>query len=128
MPLPDYSLAFYLLAALAILLAGISKGGFGAVAGGLAVPLMSIVSAPPEAAVQSGSRERSDHPADREGRAMQATEPGARPLVITQQGETGSESVDEPGPGALGGEGHQRRPIVDRPHESCRHVRTLSVI
>ena len=50
MPLPDYSLAFYLLAALAILLAGISKGGFGAVAGGLAVPLMSIVIAPPEAA------------------------------------------------------------------------------
>ena len=47
---PDYPLAFYPLAVLAILLSGISKGGFGAGAGGLSVPLMSIVIAPPEAA------------------------------------------------------------------------------
>lgn len=47
---PDYPLVFYPLAVLAILLAGISKGGFGAAAGGLAVPLMSIAIAPPEAA------------------------------------------------------------------------------
>lgn len=47
---PDYPLAFYPLAVLAIVLAGISKGGFGAAAGGLAVPLMSIAIAPPEAA------------------------------------------------------------------------------
>lgn len=50
MPWPDYSLAFYPVAVVAILLAGISKGGFGAGAGGLAVPIMSIVIAPPEAA------------------------------------------------------------------------------
>lgn len=48
--LPDYPLAFYPIAVLAILLSGISKGGFGAGAGGLSVPLMSIVIAPPEAA------------------------------------------------------------------------------
>ncbi len=47
---PDYPLAFYPIAVLAILLSGISKGGFGAGAGGLSVPLMSIVIAPPEAA------------------------------------------------------------------------------
>ena len=50
MVLPDYPMAFYPIAILAILLAGISKGGFGAAAGGLAVPLMSILIAPPEAA------------------------------------------------------------------------------
>ena len=50
MALPDYSLLFYPVTILAILLAGISKGGFGAAAGGLAVPVMSIVIAPPEAA------------------------------------------------------------------------------
>ena len=50
MTLPDYALAFYPVTVLAILLAGISKGGFGAAAGGLAVPVMSIVIAPPEAA------------------------------------------------------------------------------
>ena len=50
MHLPDYSLAFYPIVALAVILSGISKGGFGAGAGGLAVPLMSIVIAPPEAA------------------------------------------------------------------------------
>lgn len=50
MTLPDYALAFYPVTILAILLAGISKGGFGAAAGGLAVPVMSIVIAPPEAA------------------------------------------------------------------------------
>lgn len=50
MPPPDYPLAFYLVSVLAILLTGISKGGFGAAAGGLAVPLMSIVVTPAEAA------------------------------------------------------------------------------
>ena len=50
MPIPDYPLLFYPFAVLAILAAGISKGGFGAAAGGLAVPLMSIAIAPPEAA------------------------------------------------------------------------------
>jgi uncharacterized membrane protein YfcA len=47
---PDFPLAFYPVAVIAILLTGISKGGFGAGAGGLAVPLMSIFIAPPEAA------------------------------------------------------------------------------
>ena len=47
---PDFPLAFYPLAVIAILLTGISKGGFGAGAGGLAVPIMSIIIAPPEAA------------------------------------------------------------------------------
>ena len=50
MSIPDYPLLFYPFAVLAILAAGISKGGFGAAAGGLAVPLMSIAIAPPEAA------------------------------------------------------------------------------
>ncbi len=50
MLIPDFPTLFYPVAVLAILLAGISKGGFGAAAGGLAVPLMSIVIAPPEAA------------------------------------------------------------------------------
>jgi uncharacterized membrane protein YfcA len=47
---PDFPLAFYPVAVIAILLTGISKGGFGAGSGGLAVPLMSIFIAPPEAA------------------------------------------------------------------------------
>jgi len=47
---PDFPLAFYPVAVLAILLTGISKGGFGTGAGGLAVPLMSIFVAPFEAA------------------------------------------------------------------------------
>jgi uncharacterized membrane protein YfcA len=46
---PDFPLAFYPVAVVAILLTGISKGGFGA-AGGVAVPLMSIFIAPTEAA------------------------------------------------------------------------------
>ena len=50
MTLPEHAFAFYPVTIFAILLAGISKGGFGAVAGGLAVPLMSMVIAPPEAA------------------------------------------------------------------------------
>ena len=50
MSFPDYPLVFYPFAILAILLAGIAKGGFGAAAGGLAVPLMSVVISPPEAA------------------------------------------------------------------------------
>jgi len=47
---PAFPLAFYPVAVVAILLTGISKGGFGAGTGGLAVPLMSIFIAPPEAA------------------------------------------------------------------------------
>jgi uncharacterized membrane protein YfcA len=47
---PDFPLAFYPVAVVAILLTGVAKGGFGAGAGGIAVPLMSIFIAPPEAA------------------------------------------------------------------------------
>jgi len=47
---PEFPLAFYPVAILAILLTGMAKGGFGTGAGGLAVPLMSIFIAPPEAA------------------------------------------------------------------------------
>jgi hypothetical protein len=47
---PDFPLAFYPVAVIAILLSGISKGGFGVGSGGLAVPLMAIFIAPPEAA------------------------------------------------------------------------------
>jgi uncharacterized protein len=47
---PDFPLAFYPVAVVAILLSGIAKGGFGAGSGGVAVPLMSIFIAPPEAA------------------------------------------------------------------------------
>ena len=47
---PDFPPAFYPVAIVAILLTGIAKGGFGAGAGGIAVPLMSIFIAPPEAA------------------------------------------------------------------------------
>ncbi len=47
---PDFPLAFYPVAIFAILLTGMAKGGFGAGSGGLAVPLMSIFVAPPEAA------------------------------------------------------------------------------
>lgn len=50
MALPDFPLGFYLVAMFAILIAGIAKGGFGQGSGGLAVPLMSIFIAPPEAA------------------------------------------------------------------------------
>jgi len=50
MPWPDFPLAFYPVALGAILLTGIAKGGFGAGSGGLAVPIMSIFIAPPEAA------------------------------------------------------------------------------
>jgi uncharacterized membrane protein YfcA len=50
MALPDFPLAFYPVAILAILLSGIAKGGFGTGAGGVAVPLMSIFIAPPEEA------------------------------------------------------------------------------
>ena len=42
--------AFYPIAAVAILLSGIAKGGFGAGASGLAVPIMSMYITPPEAA------------------------------------------------------------------------------
>jgi len=47
---PDFPLGFYPVAIVAILLTGMVKGGFGTGAGGLAVPLMSIYIAPPEAA------------------------------------------------------------------------------
>ena len=47
---PDFPPAFYPVAIVAILLTGIAKGGFGAGAGGIAVPLMSVFIAPPEAA------------------------------------------------------------------------------
>ena len=48
--LPEFPLAFYPVAVVAILITGISKGGFGQGAGGLAVPLMSMFIAPAEAA------------------------------------------------------------------------------
>jgi uncharacterized membrane protein YfcA len=47
---PDFPLAFYPVAVVAILISGIAKGGFGAGSGGVAVPLMSIFIAPAEAA------------------------------------------------------------------------------
>lgn len=50
MSFPSFPLAFYPVAIVAILLTGIAKGGFGAGSGGIAVPLMSIFIAPPEAA------------------------------------------------------------------------------
>jgi hypothetical protein len=46
----DFPLGFYPVAVVAIVLTGIAKGGFGAGAGGLAVPIMSLYVAPPEAA------------------------------------------------------------------------------
>jgi hypothetical protein len=50
MTIPDFPLGFYPVAAFAILLTGISKGGFGQGAGGLAVPLMAMFIAPTTAA------------------------------------------------------------------------------
>ena len=50
MLLLNYPIVFYPVAVLAILLTGISRGGFGAGASGLAVPRMSMLIAPPEAA------------------------------------------------------------------------------
>ena len=47
---PDFPPAFYPVAVFAILVTGIAKGGFGGGSGGVAVPLMSIFIAPPEAA------------------------------------------------------------------------------
>ena len=47
---PAFPLAFYPVAVVAVMLTGIAKGGFGGGAGGVAVPLMSIFIAPPEAA------------------------------------------------------------------------------
>ncbi|HEX8176472.1 MAG TPA: sulfite exporter TauE/SafE family protein [Pyrinomonadaceae bacterium] len=41
---------FYLVAIPAVLLSGISKGGFGSAVGGMGVPLMAIVISPPQAA------------------------------------------------------------------------------
>ena len=48
--LPEFPAAFYPVAVIAILITGISKGGFGQGAGGLAVPLMAMFIAPQEAA------------------------------------------------------------------------------
>ncbi|SCK12686.1 sulfite exporter TauE/SafE family protein [Vogesella sp. LIG4] len=45
----SFSLSAWLVSAVAILLTGVAKGGFGGVFGGIAVPLMSLVM-PPEAA------------------------------------------------------------------------------
>ena len=50
MALPDYPAAFYPVAAFAILITAISKGGFGQAPGALAVSLMAMFIAPPEAA------------------------------------------------------------------------------
>jgi uncharacterized protein len=50
MTLPDFPLAFYPVTVLAILLSGISKGGFASGAAGLSVPLMSLFVTPPMAA------------------------------------------------------------------------------
>ena len=50
MDFPAFPVAFYPVAVFAILLTGIAKGGFGGGSGGVAVPLMSIYIAPPEAA------------------------------------------------------------------------------
>ncbi len=47
---PDFPIAFYPVAVVAILLTGVAKGGFGTGSGGLAVPLMSIFIPPLEAA------------------------------------------------------------------------------
>jgi uncharacterized membrane protein YfcA len=47
---PEFPLAFYPVAVVAILLTGIAKAGFGGGSGGIAVPLMSMFIAPPEAA------------------------------------------------------------------------------
>jgi uncharacterized membrane protein YfcA len=47
---PDFPLAFYPLAVFAIILTGVSKGGFGGGVGGFAVPIMSMMIAPAEAA------------------------------------------------------------------------------
>ena len=50
MALPDVPFVFYPVAAFAILLTGISKGGFAGAAGGLAVPLMTLFVDPAMAA------------------------------------------------------------------------------
>jgi uncharacterized membrane protein YfcA len=50
MTLPQFPLGFYAVAVIAIRITGIAKGGFGQGSGGIAVPLMSIFIAPPEAA------------------------------------------------------------------------------
>ncbi len=50
MALPDFPPLFYPVAVFAILLTAVSKSGFGGGAAGIAVPLMSMFVAPPEAA------------------------------------------------------------------------------
>lgn len=50
MSLPHFPFGFYVVAALAILITGIAKGGFGQGSGGIAVPLMSMFILPAEAA------------------------------------------------------------------------------
>jgi uncharacterized membrane protein YfcA len=48
--LADYPLGFFLAASFAVLITGVIKGGFGAAAGGLAVPIMSVWISPAVAA------------------------------------------------------------------------------
>src|SRR5580765_4163865 len=48
--MPDFPVAFYPVAIVAIILTGIAKGGFGSGSGGIAVPLMAIFISPLEAA------------------------------------------------------------------------------
>ena len=50
MTLPDFPAGFYAVAIFAVLVTGIAKGAFGQGSGGIAVPLMSMFIAPPEAA------------------------------------------------------------------------------
>ena len=50
MMMPDFTVAFYVVAVMAILITGIAKGGFGQGSGGIAVPLMSMFIMPAEAA------------------------------------------------------------------------------
>lgn len=50
MTLPAFPPAFYVVAAVAILVTGIAKGGFGQGSGGIAVPLMAMFITPQEAA------------------------------------------------------------------------------
>ena len=50
MTLPDYPSGFLVVAVLAILLTGISKGGFAGGLGGFAVPLMALYISPADAA------------------------------------------------------------------------------
>ena len=50
MTLPDFPAGFYAVAVFAVVITAIAKGAFGQGSGGIAVPLMSMFIAPPEAA------------------------------------------------------------------------------